>query len=142
MTEFTPLMSLLGGTLIGLSAVLLMAFNGRIAGMTGILTGLLPPVSTDWPWRVAFIAGAILAPMLILAASSQPIGFESPVPTLWLAISGLVVGVGAYFGSGCTSGHGVCGMARLSPRSIAATAIFMATTTATVFVVRHVLGGF
>ena len=142
MTEFTPLMSLLGGTLIGLSAVLLMAFNGRIAGMTGILTSLLPPVSTDWPWRAAFIAGAIVAPMLILAVSNHAIGFESPVPTPWLAISGLIAGVGVYFGSGCTSGHGVCGMARLSPRSIAATAIFMATATVTVFVVRHVLGGF
>ena len=141
MTDFTPLMSLLGGTLIGLSAVLLMAFNGRIAGMTGILTGLLPPVAADWPWRAAFIAGAIVAPLLILAVSSEAIGFDSPVPTPWLAVSGLVVGVGVYFGSGCTSGHGVCGMARLSPRSIAATAIFMATATATVFVVRHVLGG-
>ena len=142
MTEFTPLLSLLGGTLIGLSAVLLMAFSGRIAGMTGILTGLLPPVASDWPWRAAFIAGAIVAPMLILAVSNEAIGFESPVPSPWLAISGLIVGVGVYFGSGCTSGHGVCGMARLSPRSIAATAIFMATTTATVFVIRHVLGGF
>ncbi|MEO8685106.1 MAG: YeeE/YedE family protein [Devosia sp.] len=141
MTEFTPLLSLAGGTLIGFSAILLMAFNGRIAGMTGILTGLLPPVAADWPWRAAFIAGAIVAPLLILAVSKQAIGFDSPVPTPWLAVSGLVVGVGVYFGSGCTSGHGVCGMARLSPRSIAATAIFMATATATVFVVRHVLGG-
>ncbi len=141
MTEFTPLMSLLGGTLIGLSAVLLMAFNGRIAGMTGILTGLLPPVAPDWAWRAAFVAGAIAAPTLILSLSSEAIGFDSPVATPWLAISGLIVGVGVYFGSGCTSGHGVCGMARLSPRSIAATAIFMATTTATVFITRHVLGG-
>ncbi|MBE0582056.1 YeeE/YedE family protein [Devosia sp.] len=141
MTEFTPLMSLVGGTLIGLSAVLLMAFNGRIAGMTGILTGLLPPVSTDWPWRAAFIAGAIAAPMLVLSLSSQTIGFDSSVANPWLAVSGLIVGVGVYFGSGCTSGHGVCGMARLSPRSIAATAVFMATTTATVFVSRHMLGG-
>jgi uncharacterized membrane protein YedE/YeeE len=142
MTEFTPLMSLSGGTLIGLSAVLLMAFHGRIAGMTGILTGLLPPVSADWSWRAAFIAGSIVAPMLILAVSKQAIGFESPVPAPWLAVSGLIAGVGVYFGSGCTSGHGVCGMARLSPRSIAATAIFMATATVTVFVIRHVLGGF
>lgn len=142
MTEFTPLLSLLGGTLIGLSAVLLMAFNGRIAGMTGILTGLLPPVPSDWPWRAAFIAGAIVAPMLILAVSNEAIAFESPVAMPWLVASGLVVGVGVYFGSGCTSGHGVCGMARLSPRSIAATAIFMATAVATVFFIRHVLGGF
>lgn len=141
MTDFTPFMSLFGGTLIGLSAVLLMAFNGRIAGMTGILTGLLPPVAPDWAWRAAFVAGAIAAPTLILSLSSEAIGFDSPVATPWLAISGLIVGVGVYFGSGCTSGHGVCGMARLSPRSIAATAIFMATTTATVFITRHVLGG-
>ena len=141
MTEFTPLLSLAGGTLIGLSAVLLMAFHGRIAGMTGILTGLLPPVSSDWAWRAAFLAGAIVAPMLMLAVSHDAISFESPVPTSWLAISGLIVGIGVYFGSGCTSGHGVCGLARLSPRSIAATAIFMVTTTATVFIVRHVLGG-
>lgn len=141
MTEFTPLMSLLGGTLIGLSAVLLMAFHGRIAGMTGILTGLLPPVSSDWAWRAAFIAGAIAAPMLVLSLSGQTTGFDSPAPTPWLAISGLIVGVGVYFGSGCTSGHGVCGMARLSPRSIAATAVFMTTTAATVFVSRHILGG-
>jgi len=141
MTEFTPLMSLVGGTLIGLSAVLLMAFHGRIAGMTGILTGLLPPVAADWGWRAAFIAGAIVAPMLIATLSGQAIGFDSPVPTSWLAISGLIVGVGVYFGSGCTSGHGVCGLARLSPRSIAATAIFMTTTAATVFVTRHVMGG-
>ena len=142
MTEFTPLLSLLGGTLIGLSAVLLMAFHGRIAGMTGILTGLLPPVSNDWVWRAAFLAGAIVAPMLILSFSADAIAFDSPVPMPWLVVSGLVVGVGVYFGSGCTSGHGVCGMARLSPRSIAATAIFMATAVATVFVIRHVLGGF
>lgn len=141
MTEFTPLLSLLGGTLIGLSAVLLMAFNGRIAGMTGILSGLLPPAASDWPWRAAFLAGAIVAPMLLLAASGTAIGFDSPVPTPWVAVGGLIVGVGVYFGSGCTSGHGVCGMARLSPRSIAATATFMATATATLFVVRHVLGG-
>lgn len=141
MTEFTPLMSLLGGTLIGLSAVSLMAFNGRIAGMTGILTGLLPPVSADWQWRAAFIAGAVVAPMLFVAFSAGAIGFESPVPAPWLAVSGLIVGVGVYFGSGCTSGHGVCGLARLSPRSIAATAIFMTTTAATVFITRHVFGG-
>lgn len=142
MTEFTPVLSLLGGTLIGLSAVLLMAFHGRIAGMTGILTSLLPPVSSDWAWRAAFIAGAIVAPMLILGLTNQAIDYASPVPMPWIVIGGLIVGAGVYFGSGCTSGHGVCGMARLSPRSIAATAIFMSTAVATVFVIRHVLGGF
>jgi uncharacterized membrane protein YedE/YeeE len=142
MTEFTPLMSLSGGMLIGLSAVLLMAFHGRIAGMTGILTGLLPPTASDWTWRLAFLAGAVAAPMLITSFSGDAVGFENPVPTPWLIVSGLIVGAGAYFGSGCTSGHGVCGIARLSPRSLVATATFMATAIATVFVIRHVLGAY
>lgn len=141
MTEFTPLLSLFGGTLIGLSAVLLMAFHGRIAGMTGILTSLLPPVASDWTWRAAFIGGAIVAPMLILGLSSQPIDYSSPVPTPWIVIGGLIVGVGVYFGSGCTSGHGVCGMARLSPRSMVATATFLGSAMITVFIIRHLLGG-
>lgn len=142
MTAFTPIMSLVGGSLIGLSAVLLMAFHGRIAGMTGILTGLLPPVATDWTWRAAFLAGATVAPVLVMALGDGAIGYSSPVPLAWTIVSGLVVGVGVYFGSGCTSGHGVCGIARLSPRSLVATATFMATAVATVFFVRHVAGGF
>ncbi len=142
MTEFTPVMSLLGGALIGLSAVLLMAFHGRIAGMTGILTGLLPPVSTDWTWRAAFLAGAVAAPILLLSLSGQTIAYESPVPMPWIIIGGLIVGVGVYYGSGCTSGHGVCGMARLSPRSIVATLTFLGAAMVTVFIIRHVLGGF
>jgi uncharacterized membrane protein YedE/YeeE len=142
MTDFTPFSALLGGALIGLSAVLLMAFNGRIAGMTGILSGLLPPVSSDWAWRAAFLSGAIVAPALLTALSGYDVGFVSPVPTPWIVISGLIVGAGVYFASGCTSGHGICGMARLSPRSIAATATFMVAAVATVFTIRHLLGGF
>lgn len=143
MTEFTPLASLLGGAMIGLAAILLMAFHGRIAGMTGILSGLLPPLSNDWAWRAAFIAGVIVAPaLIIIVAGASAVPFESPVPTPWLIIGGLIVGIGVHFGGGCTSGHGVCGLARLSPRSIAATLIFMASTALTVFVVRHLLGGF
>ncbi|MEO9298894.1 YeeE/YedE family protein [Devosia alba] len=142
MTEFTPLVSLLGGALIGLASVLLMAFHGRIAGMTGILTGLLPPIAPDWAWRAAFLGGAIIAPALMVLLTGYDVGFASPVPTPWVIIGGLIVGVGVFFGSGCTSGHGVCGMARLSPRSIAATAVFMGASFATVYVVRHVLGGF
>nr|WP_122003498.1 YeeE/YedE thiosulfate transporter family protein [Brucella pseudintermedia] len=143
MTEFTPLASLLGGAMIGLAAILLMAFHGRIAGMTGILSGLLPPLSNDWAWRAAFIAGVIVAPaLIIIVAGASTVPFESPVPTPWLIIGGLIVGIGVHFGGGCTSGHGVCGLARLSPRSIAATLIFMASTALTVFVVRHLLGGF
>jgi len=141
MTQFTPVMSLLGGALIGLSAVLLMAFHGRIAGMTGILTGLLPPLASDWPWRAAFVVGAIVAPMLILGFGDLAIAFDSPVPLPFIVIGGFIVGVGVYFGAGCTSGHGVCGMARLSPRSIAATLTFLASAMITVYIIRHVLGG-
>lgn len=141
-SDFTPFFALGGGALIGLAAVGLMAFHGRIAGMTGITTGLLPPFATDWSWRAAFVIGAIAAPMLMVFAGGHVVGFDSPVPELWLVVGGLIVGFGVYFGSGCTSGHGVCGLARLSPRSIAATLTFMATAVATVFVIRHVLGGF
>ena len=140
-TDFTPIDALAGGGLIGIAAVALMAFHGRIAGMTGIMTGLLPPVSKDWGWRAAFLLGAIAAPMLMALASGQPVGFDSPIPAPWLIVGGLIVGVGVYFGSGCTSGHGVCGMARVSPRSITATLTFMSSAVATVFIVRHVLGG-
>lgn len=139
MTEFTPLLSLSGGILIGIAAVLLMAFHGRIAGMTGILAGILPPVPADWPWRVAFLAGSVLAPAIIVLAGGT-VPFSVPVSMPMLIVGGLIVGAGVTFGSGCTSGHGVCGMARLSPRSIAATLTFMATAFITVFVIRHVIG--
>ncbi|WP_274630258.1 YeeE/YedE family protein [Arvimicrobium flavum] len=142
MTEFTPLTSLLGGGLIGVAAVLLMALNGRVAGLSGILGGLVPPAAPDWVWRAAFLAGAVVAPGLILAFTGFTISFDSPVPTPWLIVGGLIVGVGVTLGSGCSSGHGVCGMARLSGRSIAATISFMIATAATVFIIRHVLGGF
>jgi uncharacterized membrane protein YedE/YeeE len=135
-TEFTPWLSLGGGVLIGLSAIVLMWLNGRIAGMTGILFGIIPPVAPDWTWRAAFIAGAVLAPALWIGAGNS-IEFAVPVSNLALIAGGLIVGIGVNFGGGCTSGHGVCGIARLSPRSIAATAIFMAVTFMTVFVVRH-----
>ncbi|MCK9554148.1 YeeE/YedE family protein [Aquamicrobium sp.] len=141
MTEFTPVQSLFGGALIGLSAVLLMAFHGRIAGMTGLLAGLLPGIS-DRGWRLAFLAGAVVAPLLIVNLLGFGIGFQSETPLPWIVISGLVVGVGVTFGSGCTSGHGICGNARLSPRSIVATLTFMLTTGITVYVIRHLLGGF
>ncbi len=140
MTEFTPYLSLFGGFLIGLSAVALMALHGRIAGMTGILSGVVPPVASDWPWRVAFLAGAILGPVLYMAMGNT-IPFAVPVPTIGLIVGGVIVGVGVIFGSGCTSGHGVCGIARFSPRSIIATISFMIASFATVFVIRHVIGG-
>lgn len=142
MTDFTPWLSLLGGGLIGLAAVLLMAIYGRIAGLSGIFAGLLPPVAGDWGWRAAFLAGAVLAPALLGRAAGVEIAFSSPVPPFWLAVGGLIVGIGVTFGGGCSSGHGVCGMARLSARSVVATLVFMVTTALTVFVIRHVIGGF
>lgn len=140
MTEFTPFLSLFGGILIGLSAIALMAMHGRIAGMTGILSGVVPPMAPDWQWRAAFLAGAIIGPLGYVAMGNT-IAFAVPVSTMALIIGGLIVGIGVTFGSGCTSGHGVCGIARLSPRSIVATVTFMIAAFATVFIVRHVIGG-
>jgi hypothetical protein len=141
-TEFTPWVSLLGGVLIGLASVLLMALKGRIMGATGILAAAaFDRPKGDTAWRVALLAGMVSGPAVVaLATGAWPV-IEVPVSTAALVIGGLIVGVGVTFGAGCTSGHGVCGMARLSPRSFAATAVFMATTFATVFVMRHVIGG-
>jgi uncharacterized protein len=139
-TQFTPFASTIGGILIGLSALMLMLANGRIAGMTGIVNGVLSPRAGDWQWRAAFIAGAILAPVLFVAFAGIPIELSFPVSPAMLVIGGLIVGVGVTYGSGCTSGHGVCGMARFSRRSFVATCVFMASTFATVYVVRHVIG--
>ncbi|KQW31550.1 hypothetical protein ASE36_04730 [Rhizobium sp. Root274] len=140
MTEFTPLMSFAGGLLIGLSAVLLMLTWGRIAGMTAIIGGILPPLGSDWSWKAAFLAGAILAPFL-LSMSGYTVDYAVPVSTAALVFGGLIAGIGVTFGSGCTSGHGICGMARLSRRSIAATVTFMAFAILTFFIIRHVAGG-
>ena len=141
MTNFTPLSAAIGGALIGLSAVLLMLLTGRIAGISGIFGGLLNPDSSDRGWRIAFIAGLILAPLL-----AGWIGYGMPTPQLpasWTVIvaAGLLVGFGSRLGGGCTSGHGICGVARLSVRSIATTAIFMLAAIATVAITRHLLGG-
>ncbi len=138
-TEFTPIASLAGGVLIGLAAVLLMLFHGRIAGATGILTGVI--TAPDRGWRVAMLAGMIAAPAVMLIATGAMPQIEVPVSTLALVVGGFIVGIGVTFGAGCTSGHGVCGNARLSPRSMVATLTFMLTTGITVFVVRHVIGG-
>jgi len=141
-TAFTPWASLLGGALIGLAATLLMALNGRIMGATGILAGAtLDRRPGETGWRLALLAGMVTGPAAVWLATGAMPAIEVPVSTLALIVGGVLVGIGVTFGSGCTSGHGVCGMARLSPRSIAATLTFMATTFATVFVVRHVLGG-
>jgi uncharacterized membrane protein YedE/YeeE len=140
MTEFTPFPAILGGIMIGLSAVILMALIGRIAGMTGIVSGILPPVDNHWLWRSVFLAGAVCGPALYLAFTGKMIEFAVPAGYPALVSSGLIVGVGVTFGSGCTSGHGVCGMARFSPRSIVATCVFMFAAFATVFVLRHIIG--
>ena len=141
LTTFTPIEAIAGGALIGFAAVAMMALHGHIAGMTGILGGAILPGNSDRVWRLAFLAGAIVAPALILSTGT-PVPFAADIPAWAIILSGLLVGVGVMFGGGCTSGHGVCGIARLSPRSIVATATFMATTATTVFVIRHLLGGF
>jgi uncharacterized membrane protein YedE/YeeE len=141
-TEFTPIASLAGGVLIGLAAVVLMATLGRILGATGILAGTIRPASgNDFAWRAAVLAGMVTGPLAVLAITGAMPAVEVPVALPMLLLGGLIVGLGVTFGSGCTSGHGVCGMARLSPRSIAATLTFMLFTFATVYVVRHLLGG-
>lgn len=135
--HFTPMSALLGGALIGLSAALLLLLNGRIAGISGIVGGLLQgPKKDDVAWRVAFVLGLIAAPLLYQAFSALP---ESIIETgdASLIVAGLLVGLGSRLGSGCTSGHGVCGISRLSPRSIVATMTFMATGFMTVYVMRH-----
>lgn len=141
-TAFTPFASLGGGVLIGLSAVFLMLAFGRIMGATGILGGLLVPASRDdWMWRLALVLGMISGPLAMLAITGDFPTIDVPVSKTMLLLGGFIVGVGVSFGSGCTSGHGVCGLARFSPRSIAATLTFMASTAITVYLVRHVFGG-
>ena len=141
-TVFTPWQSLGGGALIGVASVLLMASLGRIMGATGVLAGLLYPTDrADWMWRAALLAGMVSGPALVMALTGQMPAVKVPASTPMLLIGGFIVGIGVTFGSGCTSGHGVCGMARLSPRSIAAVITFMITTGLTVFVLRHVIGG-
>ena len=137
--HFTPLASFGGGLLIGLGAAVLLLANGRVAGVSGIAGGLLRPARGDIGWRLAFILGLLAAPLGWLALQAMPPAQIDHTPAL-LAVSGLLVGVGTRFGSGCTSGHGVCGIARLSPRSIVATLCFLAAGFVTVYVMRHVLG--
>jgi uncharacterized membrane protein YedE/YeeE len=141
-TAFTPGASLAGGVLIGIASTLLMLSLGRVMGATGILAGLFQPSSKeDFAWRAALLAGMVSGPVVVWFASGEMPQVQVPISTAALVIGGLIVGVGVTYGSGCTSGHGVCGMARLSPRSIVATITFMVTTGLTVFVVRHVMGG-
>ena len=141
MADFTPVSAAIGGVLIGLAATLLMLFTGRIAGISGILAGCLGSGTDDKRWRVAFIAGLLLAPL-----AAGLIGYPVPspqMPSSWgiIVVAGLLVGFGTRLGGGCTSGHGVCGIARLSARSLVATVVFMATAIVVVALSRHVLGG-
>ena len=141
MTRFTPFSAFAGGVLIGLATLLLALFDGRIAGISGIIGGGLRAPRDDLGWRLAFLAGLVLAPLTYRLAigAIEPIAVASS-PTI-LVLGGLLVGFGTRLGNGCTSGHGVCGIARLSRRSLAATAVFMLSAAATVFVLRHVIGG-
>lgn len=136
---FTPAPALAGGLLIGLAAAMFALLNGRVAGISGVLGGLLKPVRGDVAWRVAFIAGLVGAPAVYALFAGMP-GPDIDAGQGALIGAGLLVGVGTRYGSGCTSGHGVCGLSRLSPRSLAATASFMAAGFVTVFIVRHLLG--
>ena len=141
MTNFTPISAAIGGALIGLAALMLMLSTGRIAGVSGIFSGLLNPATSDRGWRAAFVAGLIAAPL-----TGSLFGYalaEPQMPASWALIvaAGLLVGFGSRLGGGCTSGHGICGVARISPRSLAATAIFVATAMAVVAIIRHGLGG-
>ncbi|MIL09623.1 YeeE/YedE family protein [Salmonella enterica subsp. enterica] len=140
MTEFTPFAALAGGALIGLAAVLLMLLDGRIAGISGIVGRALPPYGAGALTALAFVLGLVLAPVLFAAATGQAIVQTVSGNLPLMTVAGLLVGFGAAYGGGCTSGHGVCGIARLSPRSIVATIVFMATAFITVFVVRHLIG--
>jgi uncharacterized protein len=139
MANFTPLSAAIGGALIGLASLLLMLLIGRVAGISGIASGILGVGALDRGWRLAFIAGLILAPIAAMLA-----GYTVPLPAMpasWFVIitAGFLVGFGARLGGGCTSGHGICGFARLSPRSITATLIFMVTAIVTVAITRHVI---
>ena len=141
-TDFTPFASLGGGVLIGLASVLLMGLFGRVMGATGILAGFLMPTSrSDWGWRASLLAGMVSAPVLVWLFSGESVTIQVPVSTTAMIVGGLIVGVGVTYGGGCTSGHGVCGIARLSPRSITATVVFMIAAVATVYVTRHLIGG-
>jgi uncharacterized protein len=137
---FTPWPALAGGALIGVAAALFALLNGRVAGISGIVSGLLTPARGDVAWRAAFALGLVGAPLAyrLFATATAP---RIDAGVALLALAGLLVGVGTRYGSGCTSGHGVCGLARLSPRSLVATLAFMGAGFATVFIVRHLLAG-
>ncbi|MBI3800980.1 MAG: YeeE/YedE family protein [Deltaproteobacteria bacterium] len=141
MEHFTPIASLIGGMLIGLSASLLLLFDGKIAGISGIVAGMLSPQKNDTGWRVVFVGGLLTGGFLLKLFAPQTFAIGIPRSAAALILAGLLVGFGTRLGNGCTSGHGVCGLSRGSKRSLIATAAFMATGVATVYVINHLLGG-
>ncbi|HYW58319.1 MAG TPA: YeeE/YedE family protein [Polaromonas sp.] len=138
--NFTPWASLAGGILLGLASAMFILLNGRILGISGIIGGLLRPRAGDVGWRLSFLLGMLVAPLLYLLLAG-PIAMRIDAGWVTLMIAGLLVGVGTRFGSGCTSGHGVCGLSRLSPRSLVATLTFMGAGFVTVYLARHALAG-
>jgi uncharacterized membrane protein YedE/YeeE len=137
-TTFTPWSALAGGAIIGLAVMLFALFNGRVTGISGIVGGLLRPSLPEAAWRAAFLAGLIVAPIVYRLFAGPPnLTIDANYPTL--VVAGILVGIGTRYGSGCTSGHGVCGLSRLSPRSLVATLAFMSAGFATVFATRHIL---
>ena len=138
--SFTPMASLVGGVMIGVAALLLMLLHGRVMGMSGILGGIVRPAARDdVPWRLLFVAGALLGPLAVIYLVGRPVDVVPVASGLVLSVAGFLVGLGTAIGSGCTSGHGICGLARLSMRSAAAVGMFMITAVVTVYIVRHVV---
>ncbi len=140
MDHFTPISAAIGGSMIGLSAAFLWLSLGRIAGISGIVGGLMTARSSDFGWRIAFLVGLIVAPLFYGLSGGELPRIELHAPWLVVIAAGFLVGVGTRLGAGCTSGHGVCGLARLSRRSIVATAFFMGTAVLTTFIFRHLIG--
>jgi len=141
MENFTPFASAIGGLLIGLSAAILLLFHGRIAGISGIFAGVIEPRAGEFGWRATFLGGLLVGGALMFALTPELYAVTIERSLAVVAVAGVLVGVGTRLGSGCTSGHGVCGMARLSTRSLMATISFMATGALTVFIINHLLGG-
>ena len=140
-TAFTPWISLAGGFLIGLAAILLMGSFGRVLGASGIFAGvLMPDRPGDRAWRIAIVSGMVSGPIIFSLVTGEMPAIQIPVSIPMLIVGGVLVGLGATLSSGCTSGHGICGLARLSRRSVAVTLTFMLSTAVTVFVIRHILG--
>lgn len=137
---FTPLASLAGGIMIGIAALMLMALHGRVMGISGILGGIVKPANAgDVSWRVLFVAGTLLGPLVVMLVMGEGIEMVPVASGLMLPVAGFVVGLGTAIGSGCTSGHGICGLARLSVRSMTAVGTFMVTAIITVYVIRHMV---